>query len=335
MPKELTADAEFDDAYALAASLTALGRPEEAVKRFREITRRWPNMPAPFTEMGKILLERGQTQEAVPWFKRAVEIDETRSAPWNNLGGAHARLGQWELAECAYTAAIKVDSENTGAMMGLAQVLMEKNPELAWKWCERAYELRPQKTKVLQVAGMVAMKTKRVEIASVIHQRLVKLDPDNQTALFNLTLTYAQRKMFPEFRVAAFRFLDRNPNDSAACKIFCQSFLDLGELNSAKEVCFRWNKIKGAEVSGTINLAHILTAEGANLLGYAALNQALEAFPRHPGLWLAVAHVLKDIPRYHAQALTAAENARTCLSEPISQPPRVTIPDIELVMRGL
>jgi tetratricopeptide (TPR) repeat protein len=335
LPKDSVADTEFDDAYALAMSLVALNQPEGAVAKLEEITRRWPQMPQPFNEMGTLLLKVGKTREAIPWFKRSIEIDESRSAPWNNLGAAHARLGELEVAEHAYAAAIHVDPENTGAMLGFAQMLMDKNPELAWKWCERAYELRPKKVNVLKVAGLVAMKTQRVDVASIIHHRLYKLDPTNMTALFNLALTYAQKKQLPEFKEAAFHYMDQNPNDAAACKVICQAFLDFGDYDNAGDACLRWSKVKGAEVSGTINLAHVIAANGKNVQAYHWLNIALKTFPRHPGLWLTIAHVLKDLPQYREQARTAAENAMACLNEPITQPPRVTAADVQSVLQSL
>jgi hypothetical protein len=55
----------------------------------------------------------------------------------------------------------------------------------------------------------------------------------------------------------------------------------------------------------------------------------------HPGLWLCMAHVLKDIPQYRVQARTAAENALTCLREPLQQPPRVTRSDVEPIPKEL
>ncbi len=335
LPKEEIQDSEFDDAFALAMSLVSLGRPEEAVTKLREITTRWPDMPGPFTEMGKILLERGRTEESIPWLKRAIEIDESRSAPWNNLGNAHARLGQLEVAEHAYAAAIHVDSENTGAMLGLAQMLKEKNPALAWKWCERAYELRPKKLNVLKVAGEVAMRVGKFDVASIIHLRLYKAEPENKAALFNLALTYAQRKMLKEFREAALHFLDQRPNDAEACKVFCQAFLDMGDFDEAADVCLRWSKIEGAEVSGTINMAHILAAQGKQMNGWVFLNKLLETFPRHAGLWLTTAIILKDLPQYRQQARTAAENAMVCLKETHIQPPRVTAADVEPILRAL
>lgn len=335
LPNELAADTQFDDEFTKATALVVLANPDRAREALESITRRWPHMPQPFNEIGKILMEQGKSQESIPWFLRAAELDATRSAAWNNLGGAFLRLKHVEGAENAFSSALRVDPENTGSMIGLAQALIEKNPELAWKWCERAYDLRPNKLKVLKVAGLVAMKTGRADDACTIHQRLCKLEPTNLTALFNLALTYAQKKLLPEFKESAFQYVEQNPSDAAACKIFCQSFLDLGDFDNAADVCLRWSKINGSEVAGTINLAYVLAADGKSLQGYHWLNIALRMFPRHPGLWLAMAHVLKDVPQYREQARTAAENAMTCLNEPISQPPRVTVADVEPVLRSL
>ena len=125
------------------------------------------------------------------------------------------------------------------------------------------------------------------------------------------------------------------PDDREAYQLLSQGYVDMGQLEAATDVCLRWSKVEGAEVSGTINLAHLLAAQGKNLNGYVFLNKALERFPRHAGLWLCMAHILKDIPQYREQARIAAQNAMVCLSEPPQQPPRVTAADVEPILRSL
>jgi serine/threonine protein kinase len=335
LPTEQITDSMFDDAYALAMSLTALGKPDEAIAQLTDITRRWPNTPQPFNEMGKILLTQGKTSEAIPWFKRAVEIDESRSPAWNNLGGAHARLAQLEPAEFAYSFAIKTDGENTGAMIGLAQVLMQKNPALALKWCERAYELRPKKLNVLRIGGEAALHAGKPDRATEFFSEALKLEPTDQRTFFNLALTYRARKMLKEHVDALEKYLERWPNDREAYQLLSQGYVDLGQLETATDVCLRWSKAAGAEVSGTINLAHLLAAQDKNLNAYVFLNKTLERFPRHAGLWLCMAHVLKDIPQYREQARTAAQNAMACVGEPPQQPPRVTMADVQPILDTL
>jgi tetratricopeptide (TPR) repeat protein len=315
-------------------SLTALGKPDDAITKLTEITQKWPQVPQPFNEMGKVLLTQGKTSEAIPWFKRAVEIDESRTAAWNNLGGAHARLGELEPAEFAYSCAIQADSENTGAMIGLAQMLMQRNPALALKWCERAYELRPKKLNVLRIGGEAALRAGKPDRATEFFSKALQLDPTDQRTFFNFALTYRARKMLNEHVDALEKHLERWPNDREAYQLLSQGYVDLGQLEAATDVCLRWSKVEGAEVSGTINLAHLLAAQGKNLDGYVFLNKALECFPRHAGLWLCMAHILGDIPRYREQARTAAQNAMVCLSEPPQQPPRVTEADVEAILRS-
>jgi serine/threonine protein kinase len=335
LPKEQVTDSEFDDAYALAMSLTALGKPNEAIAKLTEITRKWPRTPWPFNEMGKILLNQGKTSEAIPWFKRAVEIDESRSAPWNNLGHGHARLGQFEAAEFAYSTAIQVDSENTGAMVGLAQLLMERNPALAWKWCERAYELRPKKLNVLRIGGEVALRVGKPDDAADLLSKALELEPTDQRTFFHFALTYRARKMLKQHVDTLEQYLERWPNDRQAYQLLSQGYVDIGDLETATDICLRWSKVQGAEVVATINLAHLLATQGKNRNGYAFLNKALERFPRHAGLWLCMAHILKDIPQYRQEARAAAENAMVCLKEPQQQPPRVTIADVEPILHSL
>jgi predicted Zn-dependent protease len=128
--------------------------------------------------------------------------------------------------------------------------------------------------------------------------------------------------------------LGRWPDDREAYQVLTQGYFDLGQLEAAKDVCLRWSKVEGIEVSGTINLAHLLAAQGKHGFGYVYLNKALERFPRHAGLWLCMAHILGGIPQYREQARTAAQNAMVCLSEPQQQLPRVTAADVEGMLRS-
>ena len=335
LPNELITDSAFDDAYVLAMSLRALGRPDEAITKLTEITQKWPRVSQPFNEMGKILLTQGKTSEAIPWFKRALEIDESRSPAWNNLAAAHARLGQLEPAEFAYSSAIRTDSENTGAMIGLAQLLMQKTPDLALKWCERAYELRPKKLNALRIGGEAALRAGKPDRATEFFSEALQLEPTDQRTCFNLALTYRARKMLKEHADLLEKYLAHWPSDREAYQLLSQAFVDMGQIETATDVCLRWSNAEGSEVSGTINLAHLLAAQGKNLNGYVFLNKALERFPRHAGLWLCMAHILKDIPQYREQARTAAQNAMMCLSEPQHQPPRVTAADVEPILQSL
>ena len=141
--------------------------------------------------------------------------------------------------------------------------------------------------------------------------------------------------MLKEHVDALEKYLERWPHDPEAYQLLTQGYVDMGQLETATDVCLRWSKVEGAEVSGTINLAHLLAAQDKNLNGYVFLNKALVRFPRHAGLWLCMAQILKDIPQYREQARTAAENAMACLSEAPDQPPRVTAADVEPILRSL
>lgn len=220
-------------------------------------------------------------------------------------------------------------------MIGFAQVLMQKNPVLALKWCERAYELRPKKLHVLRFGGEAALRAGKPERATELFAAALQLEPKDQQTYFNWALTYRARRMLKEHIDALEKYLEQWPNDGRAYQLLCQGYVDMGQLEAATDVCLRWSKVEGAEVSGTINLAHLLAAQGKNLQGYIFLNKALERFPRHAGLWLCMAHILKELPQYLEQARTAAENAMASIQTPPGQPPQVTVADVEAILRGL
>jgi predicted Zn-dependent protease len=203
------------------------------------------------------------------------------------------------------------------------------------KWCERAYELRPKKTNVLRIGGEAALRAGKPARATEFFSEATKIEPSDQRTFFNLALSYRARKMIKEHAEVLERYLARWPNDREAYQLLSQAYVDMGQLETATDVCLRWSKADGVEVSGTINLAHLLAAQGKNVQGYVFLNKALERFPKHPGLWLCMAHILKELPEYRAQARTAAENALTCVNEPLQQPPRVAPSDVTPILHEL
>jgi serine/threonine protein kinase len=131
---------------------------------------------------------------------------------------------------------------------------------------------------------------------------------------------------------------ERQPRHERELSILWARAHHYGKVRAAKfplfplvERCLRKNSARMAHEYAN----HLLAAQGKSLNGYVFLNKALERFSRHAGLWLCVAHILKDIPQYREQARTAAQNAMICLNEPPQQPPRVTIADVQPILDTL
>src|SRR5437016_13806189 len=101
-------------------------------------------------------------------------------------------------------------------MIGLAQVLMQKNPALALKWCERAYQLRPKKLNVLRIGGEAALRAGKPDRATEFFSEALKLEPSDQRTFFNFALTYRARKMVREHVEALEKYLERWPDDREA-----------------------------------------------------------------------------------------------------------------------
>jgi serine/threonine protein kinase len=113
----------------------------------REYTRRWPDDPTGWTQLGRLHLSTGNDlQSALDATLKSLSIDETRSPPWNNLGLIMAESKQPIKAIEAYRRALECEPDNTGAMLNMAssQIALRKFED-AIRTLQGALTLAPDK----------------------------------------------------------------------------------------------------------------------------------------------------------------------------------------------
>jgi len=64
-----------------------------------------------------------QLPEALKAEEQSLKLSPYSTAAWNNLGGILTNLERCAEAKSAYRKALEIEPENTGAMIGLAQLL--------------------------------------------------------------------------------------------------------------------------------------------------------------------------------------------------------------------
>ena len=83
--------------YQRGVALSALGRTDEAISVFRQITVSNPELPGPYNNLAVAYAAQGDLEQARQALEQAVRLAPGYVTAWRNLGDVHARL-----AEAAY-----------------------------------------------------------------------------------------------------------------------------------------------------------------------------------------------------------------------------------------
>jgi superkiller protein 3 len=84
-----------------AIALRRLGKKHDALPWFEEASRKNPNQPHTWRDMGDLLLDLGRTEDAINCFRLAVELRPTWGEVWEVMGYAYEEAGnEAESKEC-------------------------------------------------------------------------------------------------------------------------------------------------------------------------------------------------------------------------------------------
>jgi len=198
---------EAEEAYLKAKSLLPRAKPGESYQ-----TRIAPNHLNVFLNLAN-LIARNETRlgEADALYRQAISMRADYTQAYINRGDILIKMNKTKEAQEVYEKALFYDRNNPDIYYNLGVVLLEqRKPSQALAYLERALELEPDHQASLLNSAIVlqemaandkeasdedeliesdlngnAIKWRRNEATTRL-QRLLKLDPDNERALFNL-----------------------------------------------------------------------------------------------------------------------------------------------------
>jgi serine/threonine protein kinase len=314
------ADVEFLSQYSKAQTFAGTGKILEAERLLRTMIARWPNRSIVLTELSRVLIASGRWADGILAARRSLEICPSSSAAWNNLGAALGHLRKIEEAQEAYSNALLVDPENTGAMMSIADLYL-KDGKLneARKAAELAYFWRPEKLPVLRLLGECYLRCREAGKAADVFRKLIARDPSDSAAWFNLALCHQIAGAVEKQIEALGEVLKRKPDDGKAANALVQVYIDAGQIDHAIRATHGLQKIAGNEIVAIAKRAQLYVAKDEFILGYSELTNALGRHKRSAALWFAMAAILRSHPQHRGQAATAIQNAILCAKESPNQ----------------
>ena len=138
-PPSARATADFNRAVGFMRS----GNATEAELEFKQMTLSYPNLSAPFVNLGILYRKSGHLDMSEEALKKAVERNGASAMAWNELGATQRLRGEFPDAAASYEKAIGADSNFAPAYrnLGVVSDLYLGDPERALTALERYKEL--------------------------------------------------------------------------------------------------------------------------------------------------------------------------------------------------
>jgi tetratricopeptide (TPR) repeat protein len=97
--------------------LNGMGRPQEAIKVFTDLTENFPELPEPYNNLAVLYAQQKQYDKAQTALEMAIRTHPSYAVAHENLGGIYASL-----ASQAYDKALQLDSSNRTAPARLSMI---------------------------------------------------------------------------------------------------------------------------------------------------------------------------------------------------------------------
>lgn len=97
--------------------LAEMGKRDEAIKAFIEVSEKYPELPEPYNNLAVIYADQGQYDKAKKALESAIKTHPSYATAHENLGDIYARM-----ASEAYDKALKLDTSNARAQNKLAMI---------------------------------------------------------------------------------------------------------------------------------------------------------------------------------------------------------------------
>ena len=109
------AQAEFTQALQALKS----GRDDDALRMLTGMTRKYPSLAGPFTNLGLLYIKQGKFAEAKQALLQATTIKPDDAIAYNHLGVVYRELGEFKQAQQAYEQALKLKPDYAAAYLNI------------------------------------------------------------------------------------------------------------------------------------------------------------------------------------------------------------------------
>jgi tetratricopeptide (TPR) repeat protein len=219
----------------LGAVLLARGETDAALAHFEAALRIRDTDAVAHTKLGDALMKRGRTQEALPHFEQVLRSGPHAEAHVN-IGIALAERGDDEGAAAHYAAALRTDPDNALAQFNWGALLARQGDEEgAIARYREAVRLDPDYAKAHNNLGLALAGRGRFAEAIEHYRAALGADPRLGAAYGNLGVALESSGDAPGALEAYRELVQREPNDPRARYNLAALLADLGRSGEAAE----------------------------------------------------------------------------------------------------
>jgi Tfp pilus assembly protein PilF len=249
---------------------------------WRTTLRRNPDSWMAHSNLGAILLDRGEIKEALPHFEKALELQPDDKVALNNLGQIHLQRGKVDEAIACYRKALADDPNYTTAHNNLAVALLQKGEASeALVHLQRVQKKLPNSADIHRLVGMALLQNGQLKEAMAEFQKSLDLQPATEThdqlgnALFQAGRTEEATAQFE-------KSLEMNPDDKVAHQNLGIILVQKGKVD---EAIGHFKKAVASDPNyalGQATLGKVLSKTGKLQEAIPHLERAVEIQPRNP-----------------------------------------------------
>ena len=182
-----------------AACLRLLGRNEEELACYRQLSEAIPNEWGVWFRMADIELELGRFRSALQKYDKALELQKDLVPAYIHRAIALAMLDRFKEAIKSAQTASKLDPKNVQAWLILGDVnVRAERYKAAMKALNRASEIDPTDSSIENTMGMVSYHDGKLDDAVTYLRRAIAKSRKNTTALRNLGLILMEKEEWQE-----------------------------------------------------------------------------------------------------------------------------------------
>ena len=168
---------------------------KDAETLWRDTLAKNPTSAIAHTNLGRILLDRGESEAAFRHFRKAAEIAPHMAEVQNNLGVALLRQGDLSAAERSFRRAIRSDPRYAGPRVNLSAIYLQKeNFEKAERAARDALRINPYLTEAYSHLGIALAEQGRLDEAIEQFRQALRLDPEDAQCRKNLEHALSLRR---------------------------------------------------------------------------------------------------------------------------------------------
>lgn len=272
------------------------GQLAQAERLYRRHLAAEPEAALALSNLGQILLARGEAEAALALFRSAASAEPRFAAAQAHCGNALMALGQLAEAHAAFDQALAINRSAVEALAGLATLRQRQGD--VWdslSYWQRAAAAAPQRTDIRQNLALVLADADRLEEAAAEMDRVVRAEPDAPVGHVNRCTILRRAGRLPEAIAAGERAMALAPDSADAHYNLAMARVDSGDHEgglAALHEALRLSPdhVDALNVMGLHHRRHDRPAEAL-----VCFRQAEHAQPRHLGILLNIGAVLLDM----------------------------------------